>query len=356
MYIFQKNDTKYRAWSKGLDEYGIETTAITGSPIKAPLLILWMIIKKKPINGYIFRYLNDYPSLPKTIVRLLSELATILLVKIFGGHVIWIAHNVDKESSCHYKTLTNIRRLCIKNAATCIFVTDPLLLKYAQKEISDTKNIDWTCFGRPSDLPVNRETLKVQDAIRSLRYKLELNNPEKKVYIGLCVSSPSTKCIHFLTVSNFVDRYNHAGVIVGVVVVGAIGLIHDERFQWARNEIINHEHIVLLDETISVREQYLKNDIDFFYRALDDLSVSYSVYVSASIRKPIVTEEGTFLAEMIDCYELGGVSPLKSSCENENWLETLLKSWQPEKSEKFLDDRNWNVAAAQLISAIKGRE
>lgn len=351
MYIFQKKDNKYDAWSRELADIGIQTIPAQGSPIKAPLVIFRLLFRGKITRGYFFRYLNDYPSLWKTILRLVSELFVIFLLKLMRGSVFWIVHNIDKESSGHHQILSHFRRWIVSCTSKAIFITDPLLEKHALQKFPSEK-ITWTCFGRPSDNINNKHTIRVQSQLKNLRTKLMKENPEKTVYIGLCVSSASTKCTHFLTVCDFIDRNSTNTICIGVLMVGAVGRIKDPRFKSARIKMMGHGSIGLIDEAIPVKEKFLKDDVDFFYRGLSDLSVSYSLYVAASVRKPMITHEGLFLAEMVKHYGLGLVIASNQENEPSNFIHKGLENWNPENADIFLAIRNWKTAASQFKSKM----
>lgn len=351
IYVFQKDDAKYRAWAAALADVGIETTAVRGSPLKAPLHVLSLLVRGRRVRGYVFRYLNDYPSLARTLLRLLSELAVVVMVRIVGGSIFWIAHNVDQESCCYYKKLSEFRRRTVSSVARCVFVTDPLLERAARQRMRGVRNLGWMCFGRPAQLPPNEATRRLREEARGLRKKLEQNHPGKKVYIGLCVSAASPKCRHFLTICQFLDAREREGTIVGMVVVGALSEIDDERFRQAQADMLAHERISLIAEAIPVREPYLADQIDFFYRALDDLSVSYSLYVAAAVRKPMITEDGTFLGEMVATYGLGAVAR-GAQRMGPGWLEAQLAEWSPHAADSFLESRSWKVAAERFKHAV----
>lgn len=351
MLMFQKQDGKYRSWAQALHARGVRTAAVRGSPLRAPIELLRLMISRQPLHGYVFRYLNDYPSLLKSLARFLAELSVIALVRARGARLFWIAHNVDRESAAHHPRISRMRRHLVSRAADVVFVVDPLLEDAAREHIGNVKRLSWLCFGRPDKSVLGEGTGRVRDAIENLRQDLRRRTPTGKVYVGLCVSAASTKCLHFLTVRAFIDACTSEHIAVGVVVVGALGQIRDPRFQSARDGLARDERVVLIDEAIPVQEDSLADRVDFFYRALDDVSVSYTVYVAAAVRKPLITEDGNFLAQMVRHYELGAVvTPAVRSTPD--WLSQSLDSWKQEAADRFLECRTWDIAAERLQLAL----
>lgn len=352
MYIFSKDDGKFRGWSAALSELGVENAAVAGSPLKAPIAVVRAFLSGRGVDGYVFRYLNDYPSFARTLVRMFSEWLVVVLVSIARGHVYWIAHNVDRESLRHHPRLSGLRRRFVTRRARCIFVTDPLLVPYAQARLAGAKQISWMCFGRPARSGEGRGTARVAGALQQLRQRLAERYPERAVYVGLCISAPSSKCRHFLSACDFVDRFSCAESAIGVVVVGAVHTIDAGEFRAAARAMRSHEHIELIDEAVDVSESSLTDDFDFFYRAVNDLSVSYTVYVAADVRKPLIVEPGTFLAELVEHYGLGGVAAEQASADTDDWLGVQIENWGPDRADAFLELRSWRIAAEQFGDAV----
>jgi hypothetical protein len=220
MYVFQKFDEKYELWADALHRLGVETAAVRGSPIHAPVHLLRHVLGKRRPRVYVFRYLNDYPSTAKTLLRFLSEVTVIAGMKAIRGRILWIAHNVDGESDRYHPRISALRRRMVSRVADSILVTDPLLIPHAQRTFPRARQIDWVCFGQPRHAEQTEDTVCVQEAARQLRGRLEERWAGREVYVGLCVSSPGTKYTHFLHVCDFVERCSTGGVVVGVVLGG----------------------------------------------------------------------------------------------------------------------------------------
>lgn len=354
LFVFQKGDGKFRNWAKALEDHNIEAVAVSGSPILSPLFVAAQLFRGKRVSTYVFRYLNDYRSLTKTLLRFGAEVLTVAIARIAGGRVLWILHNVNSESVCFHPRLGRMRRWIVGASSHAVLVTDPIILERARSVLPGHKRITWTCFGEPDVQPANEDTQRVEAAMRELRIRLKNCHPDKRVYIGICVSAPSAKCSHLLRACSFVDRYSFGSVVVGIVVVCDIRQLADEQFRRAAEQMQEHDHIVLIDEHLVVRERHLVGEIDFFYRAINDISVSYTIYVAAAVQKPILSEAGSFMADFVALYRLGGVAEAWS-LTGENWLESTLTAWDPAAAAKFLEERSWDIAARQLVLAAGSR-
>jgi hypothetical protein len=351
--LFQKDDAKYRAWAEHLQLHGIVTAAIHGSPIGAPFQLLRHALKGRRVRWYVFRYLNDYPSWAKTFLRLLSEVSVLVLMRLLGGQIAWVAHNVDRESSRHHCRLMAMRRRLVSRSSSVIFVTDPLLVPRARQQWPWPRTVSWVCFGQPVAGSRNRDTEEVKIALRELRSRLQRLGNGRQVYVGLCVSSPEPKCRHFLTVCDFVERYTDARVAVGVVVVGDVGRLTGPEFVDAVERLRAHPGVLLIDRPTTVYEEHLAADVNFLYRVMSDVSVPMTVYVAAAMGKPLITEPGTFLEEMVSTYGLGLVTGAAASQEvavGAFWQG--LEKWDQSAAKRFLELRNWSVAADQFARAF----
>lgn len=357
MILFQKDDDKSRTWAVHLERHGIETAAVRGSPIRAPFQLLALRLRGRRVQWYVFRYLNDYRSWPKTFVRLLSEAAVILLTRALGGRVAWIVHNVDRETSRHHPRLARVRRLLVTRSSAVVFVTDPLLIPRARQALPGAEEVRWVCFGPPETGPRNKDTDEVRAALRQLRSRFQGENRRRPVYIGLCVSSPELKCRHFITVCDFVERHTDARGAVGVVVVGDVNRFADPEFLDAVKRIRAHPGVLLIDRSATVREEHLKDEVDFIYRVMSDMSVPMTVYVAAAIGKPLVTEPRTFLEEMVSSYGLGIVAGDACGEESEaGAFQDQMDRWDRSAADHFLEIRNWVIAADQFARSFQAEQ
>src|SRR5699024_12261301 len=78
--LVQGNDFKTMQIGKELKKRGIKLIPIGSSPIKLPLYIIMYLLKYGRPSAVIYRYLNDYPSFVKTIIRTLSEIIVVIII------------------------------------------------------------------------------------------------------------------------------------------------------------------------------------------------------------------------------------------------------------------------------------
>jgi hypothetical protein len=246
--------------------------------------------------------------------------------------------------------LSLLRRKIVYLASKKVLVTDPKLIEVAEKYGVSRKKVDWLCFGKPMSKPPNQKNVELKKKIKEFREQLQ--NLTGKVCLGLCVSEPARKKLHYLLADSIVGiskRFD--SVVVGLVLIGKFPDGQD--FEDAKKRVQESPHILFIDDTFEVNESYISGEIDFFYRSLGDQSVPYTLYVAANERKPIVTHNFGALPLLIKTERLGYTIeengkdiPVKISDHVDLWLA--------EGAEQFLKHRTWKVAATQLIKAIEG--
>ena len=147
MVVFGHRDNKYESIHEELKKVGVESGAVkVRHPVLSPFYLLKLLIQRKGVKVYIFRYLNDSRSLFIAYLRVISEILTIGIAKLFSIEIWWLCHNVDKETSSFHPRLTAIRRKNVVNNAKYIFTTNELLVSKA-KELFKDKNIDFLSLG-----------------------------------------------------------------------------------------------------------------------------------------------------------------------------------------------------------------
>lgn len=345
MIFFPRDDFKYREWSKELNKLGIDTYADKKSSVFAWLTILTLIIKKENVSTCIFRYMNDRPSLIKSIILACSDLVLIYLCKTLSIRILWILHNVDKETHEYHPRVTNFRRNLLKKHAEKICVTDPLLVEHAKRLGFPKRKLDWICFGRLPKQKSNPETEDLKAKIIELKKKLSQKYKTKDVFIGLCISSPVPKFMHFLYADHITNPVYPSHGIVGLVLYGKIP--KGQHFRNIGDEYDKNDRVLHVPKNNIIDEYQIKNHVDFIYRSVDDLSVSYSIYVAASIQKPIITHDIGFIPELVKKNRIGKIIPLNKD-QASKVISEFLVEWDPVNSDIFLNKFNWASAAKKL--------
>lgn len=329
MILFQNFDKKFESLHVELKKHAIMSHAISGSPLKAPFIIMAALIRGKKLHIYVFRYLNDYPSFFKSALRLLSEVMVIIICRIWGITLWWICHNVDKESHANFPRISLLRRRLVGFYSKRIFTTSHLLNKYAALYFNSSKisniSLGYIQGKVYSDLSDKENT----NANLSLWLEKQKMNKCKIIF---CVGTLSTKVLHFDLISSLVEllnkadkTYNWRAVVVGVSIPSSPHIYN-----------IQYKHFVSSD----IIQKY----VDYYYRVMDDLSISYTLYEAAYFKKPTLTERYGFLPEIVSYYDIGFVIDRNDIC---SFLE-----WEKVNHEfgfsRFQNENNWREAAKTL--------
>lgn len=343
--LFQKWDEKSRMWSGELQKLGVDADGVRGSAIRAPWVLLKSALKGRRYDAYVFRYLSDYPGFLRTVSRTVSEFLVVVLSRILGVRILWILHNVDRESNENWPAIARLRRALISSSCHMAFVTDPLLLSAAIERYPKTT---WAVatFGtevtRSSDPAIVERVVR---AARLLRQELR-DSGARDTSIGLCFTSMSPKCLHLRLFRRLLETGRHQSFRIGVVFVGDFSVAEE----WRRigNEIEQEPNAHVIDCTGCLQESDVEEEFGFFYRSLDDLSVPYSLYRAASVGKPVITHDAGFCARIASEYKVGAIIEDISS----EGIAQFLSDWSSDRWSTFLKERSWSNGAKALADAV----
>jgi hypothetical protein len=164
--LFFVNDFKTDLWGAELKKFNYEVVQRENrffSHIK--ILISGFFNKKDKIEVFIFRYLNDHKSLNHSILYLSRDILIIIVCKLLGTKILWILHNIDRETKQYHPRLITFRRKIIHFASKKVMVTDPNLQKVAAENGIVSKKIDWLCFGIPDCVTQNQKNIDLKNRI-----------------------------------------------------------------------------------------------------------------------------------------------------------------------------------------------
>jgi len=345
MLIIQKDDIKSKKWRKAAASFGIDVIAQNGSAIRGPLFLFKTVLQAKKPDGYIIRYLNDYPSFSKTIIRTCSEICLLITCWMLQIKLFWICHNVDKETDRNYPSISNFRRKLVSRFCERMFVTDTLLEEKASHIFYKYQNkVDSISFGK---IDVRTEGNGDNESVQFLaRQKRESLKRGRKFISVLCAGAPNNpKYLHFEYLIEFIDKSKDVGYDIGVVVAGAWD--SSERSQNLLTSYKNHSNNLVFEKYTSFSSSFIINNIDCYFRGYDDYSVPFSVYEACSLSKPVLAMDNDFLPTLIRHYKIGQVVDMEFS-NIETVLERLLDLDQYE-FETFLKQNNWSVFAKRLL-------
>lgn len=351
--IIQSKDDKTKNFKEYAKINKLNLVENQHSPILMPLIIVKSIITKGKPTAVIFRYLNGYPSISKDFLRTLSEIISILLCKVSSIRILWICHNVDRESEIHHERVTMLRRKIFEKSANKILVTDPLLVKKAEEIFPLSKEkIDFITFGKIIKTSNEEKSHKLTaDILNYIKQEKTNSKFHQRIIFGLCVGSANWKTGHFETIPKLMEEAEKADVSLKMIVVGPISNYYAQKMPSLVSELDNNKNIFFVDEFIPIQEEKITAEIDFYWRVYRDFSTPLTVYHSASNKKPIVTQNKGLLSELVLNHSLGFV--VLNDFSNLREVFDNLKKWDSNKAEVFLSKQNWEVGTEKLVKNIR---
>jgi len=346
--LIQSADDKSQKWSEAFKKSDFELTPLHGSPVWSPIFLLKEAILKGGVVGYVFRYLNDYKSLLKTLTRFMAELLTIALCLLLKIKIFWICHNVDKESIKFFPDISRLRRSILAKVAQRIFVTDKLLVPHANFQFPHYKNkIFAVSFG-----VVHKNVQILSNEERTaIEFIKKIKESQKDVMVFLCTGTPeSEKSKHFDFLCSLIAN-SSATRLIAIVSGHFKGTKRGE-------DLFNQYKIcpnILVYENYTVFScEFILKYVDFYFRGYDDFSVPYSAYEAITFKKPLLALNMGFLPEFIEKYNLG--CTLKSDFSNINDCLARLKKFNSSSCENFEVSHNWNSLMLALVECFKQAE
>lgn len=174
-----------------------------------------------------------------------------------------------------------------------------------------------------------------------------------KPLIGLCLGASGVKYAHFDYARSLMQASRGTDYRIALILGGDFTKDATERQRHEFQLLGEERDVCLIPRFVAVNEFKLSDCVDFYWRGYRDLSTSYTMYVAASVRKPVLAMNSGFVARAVREYELGAVVDNGFS-ELEHAL-SLLEAWSPEKGGVFLDTHSWSIGATRLREAAIGR-
>lgn len=347
----QKSDSKSKSWAKELSQSDdAELVPVKVSPILVPVALVKAFFSGSKVDGFVFRYLNDYPSLGRTLMRAISELATYFIIRyLHRGQVAWICHNVDRESEINYPTISRFRRRFLSRRSVKVFVTSDLLLPYAHKYLdAPPSKLGVASFGRPRP---ESESAPEPDRIDDLRRSVEEIRVEK-ARVGLWVGSPAGKSaaglrsfLRFVAAEN--DRGGrHCAFVIGVGekwVESVVGSALKKKMEKQGSlKIIGHLEIPWTEWRC----------FDYVWKPCDDISLTMTVLNAAAAGVFMVVHSGSFVGEFVKHYRLGVTVDEKDPVIDEGEFSAYSASMH----EELWNLQSWRRGAVALTKPFIMRE
>ncbi|WP_222564875.1 hypothetical protein [Novilysobacter antarcticus] len=338
--LIQKKDGKSSAWARALPTgSSIKLRPLEGSPIHMPIALATYLISRKdrPV-GIVFRYLNDYPSLLRTLVRSASELFTLIIAILLNVRVGWICHNVDKESEAHFPWISKTRRWVLAKAARRVFVTSDLLLEPASKALKIPQcQLGVATFGRFSG------ERSVGDSLNSEVKNWVESRRASGVIVGLWIGSRAEKSHGGL--QSLVNAVVDSGSRMAAVVVGASR-------EWVQLELDTKNcastNIMFLPAQPLHPTEW--REFDFVWKPCSDVSTTVTSLIAAEVGVPLIVHKGTYLHHFVEHYSSGfSVDPNKFDFFQ---FSKDLSSWSS-ADDRILADNTWERGAAEILRLVE---
>jgi len=353
--LIEVNDKKSRNWSRAAKRLNLgELIPVSGSPMYMPFALIGSILRGKIPDAIIMRYVNDYPSFLRTILRTFTDFLNIVIAKISGVLIFWICHNVDKESVSYYPLITLARRCALKKNSKKIFVMDDLLITPCVKALGVSKEkVVGICFGR-IDMPDPDEKYEshiVEQTIARIRNWEYFKKSQKgEIKIGLWIGTPTDKKLHGLKIlADVISRPAGGDADFAFVVIGPIGKWLRQGATEAYSVLNKSSRVMMIDQYVDLPSHRWIEVCNFIWKPSSDCSINLTAYNSAAASLPLVAFAGTFFGDFIGHYKLGVVIDPDRISSSDLWNK--LQQWSPESATAFLEMKTWDHGVRKIFDA-----
>lgn len=355
--LFYSDDFKTHQWGTELEKAGCEIVPNTKVRVQFLNVVLKhanTLIKKffdrERVHVFVFRYLNDSKYLRVSLELFIRDLLTIIVCKLTNAKVIWLMHNIDKETNEYFPFICKMRRAIVSMASHRVLVTDPHLIDYAIQYGIKKNRLDWICFGIPERTVPDQRNIELRDQILDFKNTLQRAGIKKPV-VGLCVSAKARKKTHYIYADSIVGVCkNRSDTCVILVMIG--NFPDGEEYREAKQRVMESPYILYIDESFPVNETFIADQIDFFYRSMTDYSIAYTLYVACELEKPVITHPLGALPVIIGKEGIGFVIQ-GNEVDIPALIVRFLASWDPQGGRNFLTKRSWETGAQRLLDNIQ---
>jgi hypothetical protein len=346
--LIQKRDIKSQKWSEAMPAAtGIHLQPVDGSPFHIPIALLCSLFSPREYTaGVVFRYLNDYSSLGKTLLRLAAEFTTIAIARISFVRIGWICHNVDRESLQHYPRIAHLRRWMIIRASRRVYVTSDLLVDSCASLLNiPHRKIGVTTFGTFSRIIECRPSKFENEVLDWIEEWKRIN-----VRVGLWIGSAAEKSLSGL--DGFLKLINNKqGNLVAGLVIGV-----DEN--WIREKISDDALTTLAQKNIRIIPSMhfgisLWREFDFIWKPCDDLSTTITSLIAAEAGVPLVVYRNSYLQTFVENFGCG-ISVDYENIDTIKFLDSLQRIGNIRSN--VFETNTWERGALALSSLCETKE
>ncbi|WP_299153171.1 hypothetical protein [uncultured Christiangramia sp.] len=328
MILFQHNDRKVMSLIKELKKYNIESGGVeVRHPILTPFYLLHQLIKGRKIKVYVFRYIGDSNHFVLAIIRFLSDLLIVLISKVCNIQIWFLCHNVDKETTTFFPGIIKLRRNLIARYSSLILTTNKLLIPKA-RSIFPNKLIDSISLGYIENGALDLdEDKEIENQILEWIFQKK----DQKSKFVFCIGAPAKKSLHFTLISDFIDKINLVSEDNWYAIV--VG-----------KQVEKNNFIYNIPFKCVLNKNFIKNYADYYYRVINDFSMSYSTYEAVHYKIPTITENYGILPQLINNYNIG----LVVNSSNLDFKQIGNFKFEDAGFDAFELENNWSISADKI--------
>lgn len=346
--FFLQEDFKYRGWANELNKLEYINTLVNKGYYGLSFLVLWksFFSKEYSVKAVVIRYLNDRQSFLNSLGNMINDYLIVFSCLIIGTKILWIKHNVDRETFIYYPWINKIRVDLFERFSHKIFLTDLLLIKYLKDDLH--YKVDWTSFGVFDNHNLDdAKNTEIHNQVLEFLKK----DKEEEFYTGLTITSGFEKFSHFEEFLPFVEKFNtqQKGRKIRMIIIGSFP--SGDFYEEIKKQIMSSKYFLFIQNKERIELERYEQIIDFIYRSVDDKSVSFSLYDAIKLKKPIITGYKGFISEFVVHYKVGfSIKDFEKEFHYD--LDAFLQKWTGIESEGFLKKYNWKIGAYQLAKEI----
>lgn len=308
--FIQNHDKKAECWA----HYFVGDVVLFSTPFEWLLSLL----RIRRCDLMIFRYQNSHRRLSVSLFYVVILAAVLIYARLLRAEIVWINHNVERETSDNYRLLSNLRRCLLLKLSHRVLVLDELFIPYVRHH-----SVSSISFGRKDWGSISKTN---QDKTHqfSQRYGLVI----------LLLGQDKSRAKKYATFENLcgLARLLHGHQLdVGFVTIGMD----------ANRELPPdvERHVLRIQEP-SLAEAGIAEYVDCVYKANLDLSMPYTIYAAASAGLPMLVEGNSPIWPMIQRENLG---MRVSDLIRERVIDKESFSFK-----SFLEKNSWQTLAATL--------
>lgn len=325
-------------WSRSLFKYGVNSVPISKDRTVLLFTVLWYWITGHTPQALIFRYLNDYESLFKTLVQLTLEVVIVYFCKITGIEMLWICHNIKASSVKNHKRIVQYRKRLMLRSCEKVLFTHKCFVEVGCRNLRiDRNRADWTCFGK-LDMASGRLD---QNVIRALSFTRTVYD-SRSACIGIWPGHLEEKNLTSFRLAINLSKCERR---IAILVVGDLDYLDKS----TKRRISSMTNVLLIDDFVNLHDRLLEN-VDFFVKGTNDLSIPLTLFHAMSAEKPLVVPSSSYLSKIVNSYNIGAsTSASDPECKK---VLNLVRNWDASNSKNFLETYSWEVGAKKISECV----